>query len=72
MTIKDEIYRILCECGDLTTSELVDAIYPDNPNYCRSSKISTVYSKSRILEKWGKIERIGEDDEGRMVWRAVQ
>ena len=71
MTIKDDIDRIVHERGETTTSELVDSLYEGSSHCNRSSKISTVYSKCRILEKWGRIERAGENDDGQMVWRPL-
>jgi len=69
--IKDDIERIIRERGTATTSELVDTLFADASHTNRSSKISTVYTKCRILEKWGKIERAGENDDGQMVWRVL-
>jgi len=72
MTIKDDIEVAIRERGTATTSELVDLLFSGDAHTNRSSKITTVYSKCRNLEKWGRIERIGENEEGQMVWRAME
>ena len=71
MAIKDEIDRLLRERGEMTTGQLMEEIYQGDTRYNRAAKLSTVYAKCRNLEKWGRVERVGEDELGHMVWRAI-
>ena len=72
MTLKDSIERLIHEQGQITTSELVDHLFPNESHTNRSTKAVAVYSKCRNLEKWGKIERLGTNKEGHMIWKAKE